>query len=243
MAGWCSHHKGRSCLDPHGVAKRLPRSAICVICEICGQLFSLRAPPCLRGSKKPPKTAKKLDFSANYGIMRCQWRPDRTHAKGVHPVVNPHLLVGDCTKNRGSNKPCPCKHRITFQARNLKIHIPSIHRGVLYETNPISLAVDLWKSQKCEANPIYPHSHPARTRNIRNEPNLTRGGPVEAPKMRSEPNLPPQPPGPHPKNAKRTQFTTRPRSQRAGIPRLCETNPISTRPTANRHQPKIRNEP
>ncbi len=93
---------------------------------------------------------------------------------------------------------------------NLGLSAEDAPHTQIYETNPIYTAPDLWRTKKCETNPIRVHQVSNHTPNTRNEPNLTNPtakksetNPIypypslaQDPNMRNEPN-PPCPLVPH----------------------------------------------
>ena len=110
---------------------------------------------------------------------------DRTHAKGVHPVVKPHLLVGNCTENRGSYKPVPNQqsHHVSslefrisclFRISSLGFRIspdPSgrIMRNEPKKNRPPQAGLHIYNPPVPPAG--YPTHHHPNSQKTRNEPN------------------------------------------------------------------------
>ncbi len=138
---------------------------------------------------------------------------DRTHAKGVHPVVNPHLLVGACTEKCKTNPKKNARHR-----RATPIFNPHGSGGYAHEP------------KYAKRTQSQPGNYTKRTQFTPSPPSSR---PDRAPKMRNEPNLPPH--GPNPQN--KPNFTPRAAQKCKTNPispatdpwktKKCETNPIS----------------
>ncbi len=80
-------------------------------------------------------------------------------------------------------------------------------------------------TQKCETNPIRPHSHPAPPQKYETNPISQGQQPKNAKQTQSHP-------APPPKYAKQTQFSFTRCPPTPDTPQLCETNPIPPRTTA-----------
>ena len=135
--------------------------------------------------------------------MPIQPPSDRTRTKGGHSSPEFWILTSGFSPIM-QNEP--------------NLRLPACPKPQIRETNPIPPATRLWKTKKCETNPIYAY------------PSL-----ANHPKMRNEPNshIPTVPPPPI--SAKRTQSQDAPRPNAQNEPNL----PHHYHPA----DPNMRNEP
>ncbi len=118
---------------------------------------------------------------------------DKTHAKGVPPMVNPHFQCGMphaaqiCETNPIYRTGTACRAPIS---RNE----PNLHRGRPVEDQKTRNKPNLTPAapRLCETNPIYRTPAACRAPKMRNEPNLPPQPPRQPPKMRNEPNCHPR---------------------------------------------------
>ena len=140
---------------------------------------------------------------------------DRTPAKGVHPMVNPHFQCGMPHDPKMRNEPnLPSRHLCStpFSAKRTQFsHTTSPTTPLFWQNEPNFRPFQAnhagRRSVPSIGKPNLPHQHHPIYPIMQNEPNLHRAKPVEDQKMQNEPNsrIPRVPPPPI--SAKRTQFT------------------------------------